>query len=193
MWQELSEALLLLLPMVDLARLRRAVLRVLPRPQSLLSPLQGFATSPVAAAAAAAAADGAEAGATAGRGKGEGEGEGEGEKALPAEGGAAETRKAPAPAAANAACPVCGSGDMLTAVVALPCRHVFCYYCLRAHTAADVAYACPLDGVRVAALRRRRPVAAAAAAGGSGGRDGGGGGRDGPAAGADTAAAVARQ
>eukprot|EP00198_Chlamydomonas_reinhardtii_P002286 XP_001691622.1 predicted protein [Chlamydomonas reinhardtii] len=45
-WQELSEALLLLLPMVDLARLRRAVLRVLPRPQSLLSPLQGFATSP---------------------------------------------------------------------------------------------------------------------------------------------------
>ncbi|KAG2422371.1 hypothetical protein HXX76_016096 [Chlamydomonas incerta] len=180
-WQELSEALLLLLPMVDLARLRRAVLRALPRPQSLLSPLHGVV-------AAAAAADGAVAETEAAGGAVEGG------TPLPAgatakgAGGAAGARKAAASSPANTACPVCGSSDMLTAVVALPCRHVFCYYCLRAHTAADVAYACPLDGMRVAAMRRLRPVAAAAAAGTGGAVAGGGRGGLGTAA----AAAAAR-
>jgi peroxin-2 len=51
-------------------------------------------------------------------------------------------------------CPVCGARDILLPFVALPCRHVFCYYCLRAHCAADAAFACPVDGERVQGLQR---------------------------------------
>eukprot|EP00983_Pelagomonas_calceolata_P042041 1138316-Pelagomonas_calceolata.AAC.2 len=35
--------------------------------------------------------------------------------------------------------------------------HVFCYYCLSASCTADRWYECPLDGVRVAAMKRWQP------------------------------------
>ncbi|GIL76324.1 hypothetical protein Vretimale_5869 [Volvox reticuliferus] len=107
-WQELSEALLLLMPLVDITRLRRAAMRTLPRPE------REVAAAPAAAASAAAAA------------------------------------------AAAGPCPLCGSDEPLTAVIALPCRHTYCYYCLRSHTQADSGFLCPLDGLRVAAMRRAK-------------------------------------
>ncbi len=127
LWQELAEALLLLLPLVDMARLRGAAMRLLPRPQTA-------AGGPGArgGAIAAAGAKGA------GRSSGDGDGGEGGEEAVQG----------------PVRCPVCGDEDILTAVQALPCRHVFCYYCLRSSTAADVRYCCPLDGVRVGAMRR---------------------------------------
>ncbi len=63
----------------------------------------------------------------------------------------------PARCRALGACPVCGQTDMLTPVVAVPCGHCFCYYCLASNTAADKRFECPKDGVRVAAYERWRP------------------------------------
>ncbi|MEW5311096.1 MAG: hypothetical protein WDW38_002839 [Sanguina aurantia] len=52
-------------------------------------------------------------------------------------------------------CPLCGSTQLNVPFVALPCLHVFCYYCLRASCLAEPAsYCCPLDGVRVVAMKR---------------------------------------
>ncbi|GLI64871.1 hypothetical protein VaNZ11_008258, partial [Volvox africanus] len=107
-WQELSEALLLLMPLVDIARWRRAALRALPRPEPVAAPAVAATASASASTAVAAAGP----------------------------------------------CPLCGSDDLLTSVVALPCRHTYCYYCLRSQTEADAGFRCPLDGVRVAAMRR---------------------------------------
>lgn len=139
LWQELAEALLLLLPLVDMARLRGAAMRLLPRPQTA-------AVGPGTQAGAAAAAGA----------KGTGSGSvGD------------EVVEGPV------RCPVCGDEDILTAVQALPCGHVFCYYCLRSSTAADVRYCCPLDGLRVGAMRRWRGGKGAGAGPGEQGADGG--------------------
>lgn len=84
-------------------------------------------------------------------------------------------------------CPVCQTDDMLMPMVAVPCGHCFCYYCLASHTAADRRYECPCDGVRVAAIERWNPqmrvstnteglVSFGSEGGGGGGRGGGGGG-----------------
>ncbi|MEW5300009.1 MAG: hypothetical protein WDW36_002973 [Sanguina aurantia] len=52
-------------------------------------------------------------------------------------------------------CPLCGSTELNVPFVALPCLHVFCYYCLRASCLAEPAsYCCPRDGVRVVAMKR---------------------------------------
>ena len=51
-------------------------------------------------------------------------------------------------------CPFCGVREILVPFVALPCRHVFCWVCLRAQCEADIEFACPLDGQRVSAMRR---------------------------------------
>ncbi|EFJ49149.1 hypothetical protein VOLCADRAFT_104358 [Volvox carteri f. nagariensis] len=102
-WQELSEALLLLLPLLDINRLRRTALRALPRPSNV-------------AVAPAAAADGG---------------------------------------VVSGGCPLCGSDEPLTAVLALPCRHTYCYYCLRSHTLADPRFVCPVDGDMVQKVRQR--------------------------------------
>jgi len=51
-------------------------------------------------------------------------------------------------------CGVCGSGDVLVPFFAVPCGHVFCYYCLRCRTQHDRHFLCPLCGSRVQALRR---------------------------------------
>ncbi|KXZ42489.1 hypothetical protein GPECTOR_142g710 [Gonium pectorale] len=139
LWQQTAEALLLLLPMVDMQRLRRAAMRLLPRPATAAPAAAPAAPSPGAAAERAegsqAPAEAAEAGAEAEAGEGKGTG-------------------ARAAAAQAGPCPLCGAAEPLTAVLALPCRHAFCYYCLRGHTAADPWFACPRDGVRVAAMRR---------------------------------------
>jgi peroxin-2 len=90
------------------------------------------------------------------------------------DGGAAAAAHGPESAAAEAAaatttnsssttkppgpCPLCGVDEIVTPYVALPCRHVFCYYCLRANTEGDARFACPCDGRRVAALRRWAPA-----------------------------------
>lgn len=51
-------------------------------------------------------------------------------------------------------CPICSTSEILVPFVAQPCRHVFCYYCLQSHCAADSEFQCPVDGVRVGALQR---------------------------------------
>lgn len=131
-WQELSEVLLFALPLLDVARLKRmmlALLARLPNPALLLSQRQEEQQQQQAA--------------TGGRAKGgpgldEGpQGPGVGKEAWP-----------------SAPCPVCGSQQLLLPFEALPCRHVFCYYCLRSNCEADVGFACPLDGSRVEAMRR---------------------------------------
>lgn len=56
-------------------------------------------------------------------------------------------------------CPICSTSDILVPFVAHPCRHIFCYYCLQSHCAADSDFQCPVDGERVDALQRYvRPV-----------------------------------
>jgi hypothetical protein len=51
-------------------------------------------------------------------------------------------------------CPICGAQEILVPFVAYPCRHVFCYYCLRGVCEVDQQYSCPLDGQRVEAMQR---------------------------------------
>jgi peroxin-2 len=51
-------------------------------------------------------------------------------------------------------CPICGSQEVLVPFVAYPCRHLFCYYCLRIHTEADQEFCCPVDGQRIEAMQR---------------------------------------
>jgi peroxin-2 len=146
-----------------------------------LSQQLGAAASVMAGAVASGAA----------RAMGEGEGEGAG--------GGAEAAAAPAAADANAnddadagdaddpshppgPCPLCGAGEILTPYVALPCRHVFCYYCLRANTEGDARFCCPVDGRRVRFLRRWAPRAVVVGVLGSSRQaslpDGGGDGRE---------------
>ncbi|PNH04329.1 Peroxisome biogenesis protein 2 [Tetrabaena socialis] len=142
-WQGLAEALLLLLPLVDTAALRRRVMRVLPRPGAGPGPL------PAAPRVAPAAPGGPPP---------------DDRRLLEGAAGAAGQPQPPAEPAQPPeperppCCPLCGTDDILTAVRALPCGHPFCYYCLRAHTAADAGFCCPLDGVRVAAMRRLGPA-----------------------------------
>jgi hypothetical protein len=80
-------------------------------------------------------------------------------------GEACSSRREPAAAGGQAAappsylpgpepCPLCGASDVLLPVVAVPCGHRFCYYCLAAAAAADARFACPPDGVRVAVFER---------------------------------------
>jgi Prokaryotic RING finger family 4 len=40
-----------------------------------------------------------------------------------------------------------------------PCGHLFCYYCLRSSTEADMQFLCPLCSERVAAMKPAlRPI-----------------------------------
>lgn len=50
-----------------------------------------------------------------------------------------------AAAAAEKGCPVCSADPISTPHESLPCRHVFCYYCLRASRLAEAPnpYSCP--------------------------------------------------
>lgn len=69
-----------------------------------------------------------------------------------------QDHQAGVPPAPAGPCPLCGSTELLLPLVALPCQHVFCYYCLRSNCAADKDFECPWDGQRVEAMRRWRPA-----------------------------------
>jgi len=60
----------------------------------------------------------------------------------------------------DSTCGICGTSDMLVPYKAEPCGDVFCYYCLRGHTAVDPTFQCPVclakvDGMRPAYARLR--------------------------------------
>jgi peroxin-2 len=54
-------------------------------------------------------------------------------------------------------CGICGSVDILTPCKAEPCGHIFCYYCLRGHTAVDSRFQCPECLVKVEGMRPAYP------------------------------------
>lgn len=51
-------------------------------------------------------------------------------------------------------CRICQKAEIVVPFEALPCGHVFCYFCLRSHTLAEPGYQCPRCGETVKALRR---------------------------------------
>ena len=53
----------------------------------------------------------------------------------------------------SAPCGICGTAEILTPYAAEPCNHVFCYYCVRGHTAADPEFQCPTCFEKIEALR----------------------------------------
>jgi hypothetical protein len=150
-WQELSGALLLLLPLVQSALPARrvpgraaargageagvvgGVLGLLWRPP----PRPGTPPAPVPSPGQQ-------------RGPTEASTSGAHEQPVGVSEGPADSKPGP--------CPLCGDEDPVAPVLALPCRHAFCYVCLRSASAASPRFACPVDGVRVAALRRPPPV-----------------------------------
>lgn len=141
-WHELSEFLLFLLPLINVARIKRAVRACLPSGAAAMQALAGAAGGGIGSTAPSAAKR--EGGGAAGR-----------------DAGGDATAAPPEP------CPVCGAAEVLTPFLALPCRHAFCYYCLASNVATDSGYACPLDGKRVDALQRLRGQPAPAAAAGT--------------------------
>ena len=58
--------------------------------------------------------------------------------------------------AASSACTACGVNPQLLPYEALPCRHRYCYYCLRSRTHADPAFSCLRCQTRVVAIRPLR-------------------------------------
>jgi peroxin-2 len=163
-WQELSDFLLFLLPLVNVARVKRAMLRAFPR----LPLLTGGGAAAGAAGARlgwTVAAKAPEPGARGAGGSGAACGGGSGS-------GAAKQQQLAAAAAAGPGaagdpqgeeeedldppgpCPICGLREIAVPYAALPCRHVFCYYCLRAHCEADAGFECPVDGRCVLGLQR---------------------------------------
>ncbi len=123
-WRELSEFLLFLLPLVNIGKVRRGIAACFPKLPALTS--------------------------------GGGGGGGAAREGVPGEqaaGGEGEQQQQ-APLKPAEPCPVCNSGDMVAPHEALPCGHVFCYYCLRAHCEAERQFQCPLDGCKVVAMRR---------------------------------------
>ena len=55
-------------------------------------------------------------------------------------------------------CAMCNAHDIAVPFQAIPCRHLFCYYCLRTNCEADKQFECPLCAVRVSAMQRWYPV-----------------------------------
>jgi peroxin-2 len=150
-WQEVSEVLLFVLPLLDVARARGALARLLPRlpdPRRLLARL-GVTTVGINSVTGGAAASESVGGELVAKGAG---GQAKGRDGTAVESGVAGPSRRP-----QGPCPVCGSEDMLIPVVAQPCGHCFCYVCLAGSAAADSAYACPCDGVRVTAMKRWHP------------------------------------
>ncbi len=157
-WQELSDFLLFVLPLVNVARVKRAMLRAFPR-LPLLTAAGAAGAGGVALHqgwTVAAAGKGAEAVAGAPSQQQRQQGAGPSAAAPPPPTAAAAEQPPAEPAEFDppGPCPICGLREIAVPYVALPCRHVFCYYCLRAHCEADTGFECPVDGVRVAALQR---------------------------------------
>ena len=140
-WQELSELLLFLLPLLDVTQLRRRLLMYLPR------------ISGPSAAGGVAAVHGA--GCEQPRARWDMASSGRVNATLMNAGGdAVAAGRAP-----NQACGVCAAASMPQPYHAEPCGHLFCYYCLRSSTEADMHFLCPLCSERVAAIKPAlRPV-----------------------------------
>eukprot|EP00899_Mesostigma_viride_P008302 jgi/Mesvir1/17473/Mv08747-RA.1 len=60
----------------------------------------------------------------------------------------------------NTPCGICNSKPILVPFRALPCQHLFCYYCLRSNCQAARTFRCPVCQVPVRAMRRLRRVQA---------------------------------
>mmetsp|Transcript_15016 Transcript_15016/g.32525 ORF Transcript_15016/g.32525 Transcript_15016/m.32525 type:complete len:392 (-) Transcript_15016:542-1717(-) len=140
-WQELSEVLLFVLPLLDVTKMRRALaslLTRLPNPTLLLSSGSRSAETVQSREADAPGND-------------------LGNQQQHAEGAFQEEDNAGVAQLPAGPCPLCTSSEMLLPFVAVPCGHVYCYYCLRTNSQADIEFRCPVDGARVKAMRRWRP------------------------------------
>jgi peroxin-2 len=175
-WQELSEFLLFLLPLINVAKVKRFILKLLPR-------------VPLVAAGGSAGDSGSSSsgfGGSAGRyptaakdwsssggwqqqdnlqeqqlGQQDAEQQGPGSKQQQKQQNEAHLSSSSSSRQKSAdvlrpigPCPICGSQEVLVPFVAYPCRHLFCYYCLRSHTEADQGFCCPVDGQRIDAMQR---------------------------------------
>lgn len=178
-WQELSEFLLFLLPLINVAALRRFVLKLLPRVPAFNGGGSGVEAAGAGAAAGlpqgypvadkqlqqmlrrqqlggdkqqAAAGSGSSSSTQPGQQPQQGQQQEQQQQEEPPDSqplvDAAALLRPVGP------CGICGIADILLPYVAHPCRHVFCYYCLRGHCEADQGFGCPLDGRRVEAMQR---------------------------------------
>eukprot|EP00798_Chlamydomonas_sp_ICE-L_P026101 gene26101-11815_t len=146
-WQELSEFLLFMLPLISIAKLRRLLatfLPSLPNPALLLSSMAGGQPTPTAPTAPTSSCqdDSSPGGST-------------DSSEVPSKG---EAKQAAAQQLLDSSCPLCGIQNILIPYIAHPCKHMYCYYCLRSSCEADVAFSCVLDGVRVASMRSSAAV-----------------------------------
>jgi peroxin-2 len=170
-WQELSEFLLFLLPLINVQKVRRFVLRLLPRMAVPASSNEGAAAAgglvqgypmaekgatPVAAAPAA------------GDGKGAASSQSVSSTCVQQQQQQHRNSENSSSSSSSRACEtslslllrpvgpcgICGVSEILVPFVAYPCRHIFCYHCLRGHCEADQGFQCPLDDIRVEALQR---------------------------------------
>ena len=139
--QELSELLLFVLPLIDVPKVRAIVAGMMPR---LPSPASLLSTAVHAAS----------------RGIGDIVGPSDHEANISPreseESGLDGARDRSEDDADVGPCPVCACAEILLPFQALPCSHVFCYYCIRANCEMDRAFACPKDGKRVQSIRRHR-------------------------------------
>lgn len=159
-WQELSEFLLFLLPLINVSKVKRLVMQFLPRmvtnsDSSSSSGTDGLLqqypraevvkhTAVHEPAAAAACASDTEQQLHVKQGTDDSSGNSQQGVTV----SAVDSLKPVGP------CPVCGVAEILVPYVAFPCRHIFCYYCLRSHCEADQGFQCPLDGARIDAMQR---------------------------------------
>ncbi len=51
-------------------------------------------------------------------------------------------------------CPVCEAYPITTPFMAIPCGHLYCYFCLRTRTLADANFRCRRCSTNVVALKR---------------------------------------
>jgi peroxin-2 len=174
-WQELSEFLLFLLPLINVAKVKRFILKLLPRvPLVAAGGVSDGGSGGVGSAAGQYPLAGKEWSSSSGWQEGDlkqqqqqQDEQQEDSKSNPQQqeglNSSSSSRGSGSTAHRAAAvdllrplgpCPICGVHEMLVPFVAYPCRHVFCYYCLRSHTEADQGFCCPVDGQRVDSMQR---------------------------------------
>jgi hypothetical protein len=61
-------------------------------------------------------------------------------------------------------CPVCEAYPITTPFMAIPCGHLYCYFCLRTRTLADANFQCRRCSTNVVALKRFQEQVGAATA-----------------------------
>jgi peroxin-2 len=175
-WQELSEFLLFLLPLINVAKVKRFILNLLPRVPLVAeggsagdigSSSSGFGGSsgqyPSAAKEWSSSSGWQQQESLQEQqlGQQDAEQQGPGSKQQQQQqeedanlSSSSMQRKAVDVLRPIGPCPICGVQEVLVPFVAYPCRHLFCYYCLRSHTEADQGFCCPVDGQRIDAMQR---------------------------------------